>query len=146
MTVQVDFHTGVGDDVAFAARLLRKAYGQGARVLVRGASARLALLDRMLWTQAERDFVPHLRWSAGVPPKNAARTPIWIVDGDVPEGAPPVLVNLGAELPGDVERFTRVIEIVADDAEATALGRARWREYRARSLPVQHHAHGSGEG
>ena len=66
MALKVEFHTGVADELAFACRLLRKAYHQGARVLVRAPSARLARLDRELWTFAEREFVPHLRFSAQI--------------------------------------------------------------------------------
>ena len=69
MALQVEFHTGVADDLGFACRLLRKAYHKGARVLVRAPSARLARLDRELWTFVEREFIPHLRFTApGTPP------------------------------------------------------------------------------
>lgn len=146
MTIQVEFHTGVGDDVAFAQRLLRKAYGLGARVLVRGPAVKLAALDRLLWTQPEREFVPHLRWSAPreLPPQ-APRTPIWLVEGEVPPACPSVLVNLGEEVPAVLEPFARVIEVVAADADGAAGGRARWREYRARGIePLHHEARGDG--
>ncbi|MEN9627658.1 MAG: putative polymerase chi subunit HolC, partial [Pseudomonadota bacterium] len=46
MPAQVEFHTGVADERAFACRLLRKAYRQGVRVLVRAPSATLVRLDR----------------------------------------------------------------------------------------------------
>ena len=58
---EVEFHTGVADPVGFACRLLRKAYRQGARVLVTAPGPRLGELDRALWTFEERDFVPHVR-------------------------------------------------------------------------------------
>ena len=99
MSLQVEFHTGVGDDVAFACRLLRKAYHRGARVVVRAPTTRLSRLDRELWTFTEREFLPHLRFAQPGPlPAQAARTPIWLVDGALPDGCPPVLVNLGADL------------------------------------------------
>ena len=129
MAVTVDFHTGVADPVAFACRLLRKACRQDARVLVTAPPATLAALDTALWTFDAQDFVPHLRWPA--PVTMAARTPIWLcAQPDVlPEGAPRVRVNLGAEaLPaaGDVDR---VIEIVGNDPDDRMAGRARWRHY-----------------
>lgn len=140
MALRVEFHTGVSDDLGFACRLLRKAMRHGARVLVRAPAARLQRLDRDLWTFVERDFVPHLRFSApGAVPANAARTPIWLVDGDVPAGCPPVMVNLGADLPASLVGFERVIEIVAVDADDEQRGRARWRAYRALGLDVKHH-------
>ncbi len=64
MAAEVEFHTGVADKVAFACRLLRKAYRKGARVVVTGPREVLAALDRELWTFDERDFVPHARVNA----------------------------------------------------------------------------------
>jgi DNA polymerase-3 subunit chi len=141
MALQVEFHTGVADDLGFACRLLRKAFHKGARVLVRAPAARLARLDRELWTFAEREFLPHLRFAApGAVPASAARTPIWLVDGEVPEGHPPVLVNLGAGLPAQPLAFERIIEIVGADADEEQQGRARWRAYKAAGLDIRHHA------
>ena len=146
MPALVEFHTGVADEVAFACRLLRKAYRQGARVLVRAPSARLVRLDRELWTFAERDFVPHLRFAVPGPlPASAGRTPIWLADGGVPAGCPPVLINLGASLPASLQPFTRIIEIVATDVDDEQQGRAHWKAYQAMGLDVKHHV-ASGRG
>jgi DNA polymerase-3 subunit chi len=137
----VEFHTGVADPLAFACRLLRKAYRRGARVAVTAPPARLAALDEQLWTFEAQDFVPHLRWSSARAAQ-AARTPIWLIDGTPPPGSPPVLVNLGAEpLPASaaVGAFERIIEIVADGDEDRRSGRARWRHYEAQGLPITHH-------
>ena len=140
MAARVEFHTGVSDELGFACRLLRKACQQGARVLVRAPSARLTQLDRSLWTFVEREFLPHLRFAwPGTLPVHAARTPIWLVDGDPPPNCPPVLVNLGADLPPSLVPFERVIEIVAVDADDEQRGRERWRAYRALGHDVKHH-------
>jgi DNA polymerase III subunit chi len=142
---EVEFHTGVSDKLAFACRLLRKAYRKGARVAVSGPAPLLAALDRALWVNDERDFVPHLRLSAGASlPSTAARTPIWLIDGEAPGGAPTVRVNLGAPLPADLERCTRVIEVLSTDAEDAQEGRQRWRDYKARGLRIVHHSASSG--
>ena len=132
---QVDFHIGVNDPLRYTCRLLRKAFRQGARVAVTAPPAVLQALDRELWVFDERDFIPHLRVSAARPlPAAAARTPLWLVDGPLPPGAPDVLINLGAEVPAEPARLTRVIEIVADDAEQVELGRERWRRYVRQGL------------
>lgn len=145
--MQVEFHTGVADELGYACRLLRKAYHKGARVLVRAPLARLARLDRELWTFAAQEFLPHLRFGGpGTPPAAAARTPIWLVDGEVPAGHPPVLVNLDAELPPQPQAFDRIIEIVGVDAEGEQRGRARWRAYKAAGLDIRHHPAVAGAG
>jgi len=136
---EVEFHTGVADRIGFACRLLRKAYRVGARVMVTGPVEVLAALDRELWTFEERDFVPHLRVS-GAASAVAARTPIWLVDGEAPEAAPDVLVNLGAAAPADLSRFSRVIEVLSTEPEDEQAGRQRWRDYKARGLEIKHHA------
>jgi DNA polymerase-3 subunit chi len=138
---QVDFHTGVAEPVPFACRLLRKAYGQGATLVVRAPAATLAALDRALWLFEAQGFVPHLR--IGRPAPDAAalrRTPIWLAEGPVPDPAPPILVNLGAEVgPGD-GRFERLIEIVGADADGLQAARRRWRQYEQLGWSIRHHA------
>jgi DNA polymerase-3 subunit chi len=139
----VEFHTGVADKVDYACRLLRKAYRSGARLVVTAPSPLLATLDRELWTFAERDFIPHLRVPA-LAPAVAARTPIWLVEGDLPVDAPGVLVNLGAPAPADPTRFDRIIEVLSADADDLQPGRERWRAYVAAGLtPVRHGRPGS---
>jgi DNA polymerase III subunit chi len=132
---QVDFHIGVDDPLHYTCRLLRKAFRQGARVAVTAPPPVLQSLDRALWVFDERDFIPHLRLSAGRPaPALATRTPLWLVEGPLPSGAPDVLVNLDADEPADATALSRIIEIVGDDPEQIARGRDRWRSYLRQGL------------
>jgi len=146
VSLEVEFHTGVADKLGFTCRLLRKAYRKGARVLVTAPAPLLATLDRELWTFDERDFVPHLRLAGAPNTALARRTPIWLVDGEPPAGAPDVLVNLGAAPPADLSPFTRIIEVVSAEADDEQGGRERWRDYKARGLAVVHHAARTGSG
>ncbi|MDE2147011.1 MAG: DNA polymerase III subunit chi [Burkholderiales bacterium] len=138
-TTAVEFHTGVEDCAVYACRLLRKACRSGAKLLLTAPPALLAAVDRGLWVQDERDFLPHLRWpaaDAGL----LARTPIWLAEqSDAVPAAPPLLVNVGAEAPSQPAAFQRLIEIVGTDPDEIERGRARWRAYRAADLPVIHH-------
>ena len=137
---EVEFHTGVGDKLAFACRLLRKAYRKGARVAVSGPSPLLAALDQALWADDKCDFLPHIFLAQGAaPPANAPRTPIWLVEGNAPDGAPDVRINLGAPIPADLDRCTRIIEVLSAEAEDAQQGRQRWREYKSRGLSIVHH-------
>ena len=58
----VAFHFGAPDKVAYAVRLLRKAVGTGARVLVVAEGAQLSELDAALWASSAtlRQFCGHL--------------------------------------------------------------------------------------
>ena len=139
MNVGVEFHTGVADPVGFACRLLRKAHRQGARVAVTAPEPLLAQLDQALWTFDAQAFVPHVR----VPGPTAAlaeRTPIWLLAGDPPAGAPVVRINLGAEPPPSPDGIERLIEVVGDDPDVVAGGRARWRVYEGWGIKPVHHA------
>jgi DNA polymerase-3 subunit chi len=136
---EVEFHTGVADPLGFACRLLRKAYRKGARVVVTAPPPLLGSLDRELWTFEPLEFVPHVRLSGEPPSAQAARTPIWLVDGELPAGSPDVLVNLGAALPSDLSALRRVIEIVSADIDDEQAGRQRWRSYKARGIAITHH-------
>lgn len=136
---EVEFHTGVGDCAGFACRLLRKAYRQGARVLVTAPPAVLAEVDRLLWTFDERDFVPHVRLP-GAAAAVAARTPIWLVpQAGSAAGAPTLVLNLGADAPADLGAVERLIEVVSDDPDEADRGRGRWRAYKAAGLAIKHH-------
>ena len=139
---EVEFHTGVADRAGFACRMLRKAYRQGARVLVTAPAELLAEVDRLLWTVDERDFVPHVRMP-GAAAALAARTPIWLAPQMLPvaaaPGAPQVVLNLGAAAPAALGNIQRLIEVVANDPDEADRGRSRWRAYKAAGLAVKHH-------
>jgi DNA polymerase III subunit chi len=139
--LDVEFHTGITDPTAFALRLLRKAYRQGARVLVTAPEPQLAELDRLLWTDDDRDFIAHARvstMSAGM----AVRTPLWLATApeEAPQlqGKPDVLVNLGAAAAAEPQSLKRLIEVVSADPDEAARGRERWRAYKAQGLIIKH--------
>jgi DNA polymerase-3 subunit chi len=138
---QVEFHSGVSDTLHFACRLLRKAWRHGAAVVVTAPPATLDALDRELWSFEAQEFVPHRRVQPAQGVDAALRrTPIWLCDGDAPATCPNVLVNLGGDIQGDLDRFERIIEVVSAEAEDRQLARGRWREYEARGLSIKHHA------
>ncbi len=142
---KVAFHTGLSDKLAYTCRLLRKAWRQGARVVVTGDAQTLGKLDSLLWTFEHEEFVPHVRLRAGERAAPAlARTPIWLADAadklDAAALQASVLVNLGPQLVAGHEQFARVIEIVGDDAADAQLGRQRWRGYQAAGLAPTLHA------
>ena len=145
---EVEFHTGIDDPVAFACRLLGKAYRSGARVLVTAPAARLDALDKALWLHDEREFLPHVK----LPATSAVlvRTPLWLsLDATQAHAAalsaamslPPVLLILGgdpsASASASHEGFTRLIEVIGAEADEVNAGRQRWRDYLALGLAPQ---------
>lgn len=142
----IAFHTGLADKPGYACRLLRKAWRQGARVVVTGAPEALNRLDVLLWTFEHEEFLPHARLRAGQRIEPALqRTPIWLADAVADWSDPQVLVNLGPDIPTGCERFARVIELVGEDADDAGAGRARWRHYQAAGFaPTLHDSAAAG--
>lgn len=139
---EVTFHSGVGDRLDYACRLLRKAQRAGSRIAVVGTSGDLAELDRALWSFDALSFVPHVRLAAGAQPAPAqgAATPIWLLEraADVPPGVP-LLLNLGPDVAPGFESFERLIEVAGAANEERLAGRRRWKHYTERGYTLVHH-------
>ena len=130
----IDFYFNAEDRLQVACRLAGKAVKQGSRLLIYAPEPETASrIDKLLWTWPAIGFVPHC--AARAP--HAAETPVLIASGDdTPEGCE-LLLNLGTECPPHFERFTRLLEVVAEaDKEA---GRARFRFYRERGYKITNH-------
>ncbi|HZY19264.1 MAG TPA: DNA polymerase III subunit chi [Ramlibacter sp.] len=135
---EIAFHVNTSDKLAYACRLLRKAWTTGAQVVVTGEPDLLRELDVSLWTFAPLEFVPHC-YGATATDRVQARTPI--VLADTPRGAPhhQVLVNLGPGVPDGFERFERLIELVGAQEQDLQAGRQRWKHYASRGYALQRH-------
>lgn len=134
---EVAFHFNVPDKLQYGCRLLRKAWGSGARVVVTGEAETLRQLDLLLWTFSALEFVPHCQLDA--PAATVAATPV-LLSGAL-DACPhhEVLVNLGSEVPAGFERFERFIELVTlADADRTA-ARRRWKHYTDRGYAMKRH-------
>ena len=130
---RIDFYTLSEPDrrarLVAACRLAEKAYDQGLRVAVRtGSAAETAELDELLWTFADRSFVPHGVWPTD--PETAGATPVLVGSSALPPTHRDVLINLGADAPADFSAYARVCEVVGGDEEAKQAARHRWRTYR----------------
>jgi DNA polymerase-3 subunit chi len=135
---EVAFHFNAPDKLGYACRLLRKACGTGARVVVTAPPELLQDLDVTLWTFGPLEFVPHC-YGTRQGERVQARTPIVLADS--PRGAPhqEVLVNLGVSVPDGFERFERLIEVVSRDDGDRAHARQRWKHYADRGYAIVRH-------
>jgi len=137
---EVMFHTRVADRLDYACRLLRKAYAQGASVVVCAPPATLTRLDSMLWHGEPTAFVPHVHVAADASVSQDLRgTPIWLVERHEQAPHHGVLVNLGDELVPGFESFERVIEIVPEDEAPKQAARRRWKHYADRGYVLRQH-------
>ncbi len=142
---QVDFYLLTASDpterLRFACRVTEKAYQRGHRVQVRlDSDEALQRFDQLLWTFRPASFVPHERCTDGTQPTS----PVCLgrLDTVLPGD---VLVNVTDRLPPDWwTGVSRITEILTDDPECRAGGRARYRAYRDAGAQVTSHAMGSG--
>lgn len=135
---EVAFHFGAADKVAYASRLLRKATGAGARVLVLSEPKMAQSLDIALWNVSATDFVAHTLHPG--PEMLESRSSVLIAQS-VPDrdAVPSICVNLGQPVPEQLERFSRVIEVVSTDDEDRHSARGRWKHYAAQGLTITRH-------
>ncbi|MET0291859.1 MAG: DNA polymerase III subunit chi [Steroidobacteraceae bacterium] len=139
---QVDFYILPGTDSAarlkFACRLIEKAYLSAQTTLVRvDDEAQLESIDTLLWTFADRAFVPHDRLG-----RDGTATALVMLTVGTLTNPPPsytVLVDLALNCDAVAGEPPRLIEIVDADETRRRRGRERFRTYRDRGwTPTTH--------
>ena len=133
---RIDFHSNVPDKIAYACRLVRKAWAANTRlVLMTEDATQLAQLNAAMWTFSATDFLPHVLADDPL----AAQTPIILTDNDA--AALPhyeLLVNLSQRAPANVAQFARMIEVISSDEDDAAAGRKRYVAYKQQEYPLTH--------
>ncbi|KAF1049596.1 DNA polymerase III subunit chi [Xylophilus sp.] len=136
---EIAFHFNAPDKLAYVCRLLRKAVGSGARVVVTAAPPLLDGLDSALWSITPQDFIAHCR-AADSDAVMLRASPVVLAesaDAQLPEAG--VLVNLGAGVPEGFSRFGRLIEVVGRGEADRQQARQRWRHYAERGYHIVRH-------
>ena len=139
---RIDFHSNVSDKLEYVCRLTRKIWsatpeGQPVRnIVIVGDRADLKKLDELLWTFSSSDFLPHCFITDEVAPD----TPVVLSENfaisslnAIPHAD--VMIHLGMQMPEDVpglvERFPRIVEVVTVNEAERLAGRERYKAYRA---------------
>jgi DNA polymerase-3 subunit chi len=136
--IEIAFHFGAPDRLAYTCRLLRKASATGARLQVRALAETRAALDAALWNVGPTDFISHC--DALAPDSVRSRSAVLLLDADAPVHPEfPILVNLAEDVLAGFEQFQRVIEIVSTDEQDRNLARLRWRHYTERGYTITRH-------
>ena len=134
---EVAFHFNAPDKLGYACRLLRKAVGTGARVMVTGDSSTLRELDIALWTFAPLEFLVHCNGQATA--ATLAASPVVLAESVRTAPHQQVLVNLGGTVPEGFERFERLIEVVTGQEQDRLDARERWKHYADRGYAIRKH-------
>lgn len=134
---EVAFHFNAPERLSYACRLLRKAVGSGAKVVVTGDADTLAELDAALWSFSATDFVPHCDLEAG--PEVRACSPVILAAALASTPHQEVLLNLGQCVPEGFENYQRVIELVGTGDEERQRARVRWKQYTDLGYEIVRH-------
>lgn len=120
-------------------RLAAKALDRRQPLFIHADSAPLlAELDDALWQQAPTSFLAHRLLDPNDESDALDADPIQLSLG-APASDCKVLINLAASVPPFFSRFERTLEVVNQDATVRDAGRERFRFYRERGYPLQHH-------
>lgn len=137
---EIAFHFNATDKLAYACRLLRKAFNARAQVVVVAEASDLATLDAQLWTFSALEFIPHCNAQACAELLSASPivlTPSLQLSVQWPHHQ--VLVNLDQQVPIGFEKFERVVEVVTLDEQERQQARVRWKHYADRGYPIVRH-------
>jgi DNA polymerase III subunit chi len=138
---RIDFHSNVGDSIAYACRLVRKAYLSGQPLIVLAEPERLKRFDEQLWTFTPLEFVPHCMADSAL----AEQTPVLLtasLESMLPSQKHQILLNLGATVPSQFARFERLLEVVGNEEHELVAGRDRYRFYRDRGYVLNNYKQG----
>lgn len=134
---EIAFHFNVADRLSYVCRLLRKAVGGGAKVVVTGPVDVLEQLDAALWTLSPTDFIPH----CGLDADGAAlhKSPVVLIHSLRTLPFFDILLNLGESVPDGFEQFKRLIEVVTLDELDRKQARSRWKLYADSGFHLTRH-------
>ena len=136
---QVDFYvlSQSGDQARrlFACKLAEKAYRLDHRVHIIAANdADAEQIDTLLWTFRDGSFVPH-----EIEGRGNGEAPVTIGIGTPEAGNCDLLINLGDDIPGQVESFPRLAELVSSDDDARQRSRKHYAAYREQGHDLRTH-------
>lgn len=141
MSSSIDFYllkdTQATAAAMLACRLAEKAYGHGNSAFIYCDNAQNAdAINQLLWTFKEDSFIPHAR--AGTSAEKEA--PI-VIGSDLTATTHDydILINLHPQVNTAHVKFSRILDIVANDPMLKEHGRQRYRYYREAQYPLNLH-------
>ncbi len=139
---QVDFYVlpENGKQEHFVCALIQKAWKQGNNIFINTRSeTEAAALDDLLWTFKDISFLPHCLASNN----NTENSPIVIghdnqMNAQIPEHTA-IMINLTDQIPQDMSKVERVLEIVAGSESERQQARKRYADYRDQGHELNNH-------
>ena len=140
---RIDFYLLQGDwridRLNLVCKLAEKAIGRNQKVFIYSQDIdELSALDTSLWDFRAMSFVAHQLIEPGRLLSSSDSDPVQLSSGE-PGMDRKLLINLAPEVPSFFSRFERTLEIVNEDPAIQMPGRNRYRFYKQRGYPLQHH-------
>ncbi|MFK7993730.1 MAG: DNA polymerase III subunit chi [Granulosicoccus sp.] len=120
-------------------KLAEKACGRAQKVHLY-SSDRLLLeeIDSRLWDFRPMSFIAHRLLPESHLLSSEDNDPVLLSSAE-PGSDRSLLMNLDSEVPPFFSRFERTLEIVNKEPDVQTAGRSRYRFYKQRGYPLQHH-------
>lgn len=140
---RVDFYvlsdTSEAGRVELVCKLAEKACGRAQKVHLYSSDRQLLReIDARLWDFRPLSFIAHRLLPESYVLNSDDNDPV-LLSSSEPGSDRNVLMNLDNEVPPFFSRFERTLEIVNKAPEIQAAGRDRYRFYKQRGYPLQHH-------
>lgn len=120
----------------FACQLAGKVRRQNLQIYIHTDSRETANnLDELLWTHKDISFLPHALANTAC----SDDSPITIGWQGSEPGRQDVLINLSTNVPDFVNKFARIIEIVAAQEPLRSQARKRYQQYRDNGFDLHSH-------
>lgn len=119
----------------FCCQLADKVVNMGNPVFVRTKDeAETRLMDDLMWTFSDSSFVPH-----AIQGETEDTDAAVIIGHSAPASRAYLLINLGDELPENIQNYERIAEIINDAPDNIHSGRARYSAYKKNNYPLHYH-------
>ncbi|MTI13289.1 DNA polymerase III subunit chi [Sansalvadorimonas verongulae] len=124
----------------FACRLADKAWRNGVRTHLHVTNPKdVTALDSMLWSYREDSFLPHVNLDKHSTDTDTIPEPVTLGSShDLLTSREGLLINLGDDIPKNLDSFERIAEVVVQEPSSLELARTRFRQYKERGMPPKH--------
>lgn len=120
----------------FICILINKIWQQGYSVYIHTGSKDAAqALDNLLWTYQDISFVPHTLSDMNQP-NNEKICIDWHPEINTDYD---IFINLADEIPQDMDKFARIVEIVAGNETDKKIAREHYRQFRNLGYELHNH-------
>jgi DNA polymerase-3 subunit chi len=121
-----------------ACKITEKAYKLGKRVFILTSTAEESqALDNLLWSFKQGSFIPHEIVDNTQQQTTEALPNAVLIGSNTSTTSATILINLSTELPDNMDRFERIVEIIDQDVQIKQAGRQRYKAYQSNNFQLK---------